>query len=44
MTLSRKLFASYVVLVAASTLTLVVAANRSLRSRLLREATTEVTR
>ena len=44
MTLSRKLFASYVVLVAASTLTLVVAADRSLRSRLLREATVEVTR
>jgi two-component system phosphate regulon sensor histidine kinase PhoR len=44
MTLSRKLFASYVVLVAASTITLIVAADRSLRSRLLREATVEVTR
>ena len=44
MTLSRKLFASYVVLVAASTITLIVAADRSLRSRLLREAAAEVTR
>ncbi len=44
MTLSRKLFASYVLLVAASTVTLVVAADRSLRSRLLRESTVEVTR
>ena len=44
MTLSRKLFASYVVLVAASTVTLIVAADRSLRSRLLREATVEVSR
>jgi two-component system phosphate regulon sensor histidine kinase PhoR len=43
-TLSRKLFASYVLLVAASTATLIVAADRSLRSRLLREATVEVTR
>jgi two-component system phosphate regulon sensor histidine kinase PhoR len=42
--LSRKLFASYVVLVAASTVTLVVAADHSLRSRLLNEATIEVTR
>ena len=44
MTLPRKLFASYVVLVAASTVTLIVAADHSLRSRLLREATVEVTR
>lgn len=44
MKLSRKLFASYVVLVAASTVTLVVAADHSLRSRLLNEATIEVTR
>jgi len=44
MTLPRKLFASYVVLVAASTVTLIVASDNSLRSRLLREATTEVTR
>jgi len=44
MRLSRKLFASYMVLVAASTVTLVVAADRSLRSRLLKEATVEVTR
>ncbi len=44
MTLGRKLFASYLLLVAASTVTLVVAADRSLRDRLLREATVEVTR
>ncbi len=44
MKLSRKLFASYVVLVAASTVTLVVAADHSLRSRLLNEAAIEVTR
>ena len=44
MRLPRRLFASYVVLVAASTVTLVVASDRSLRSRLLREATVEVTR
>jgi two-component system phosphate regulon sensor histidine kinase PhoR len=44
MKLPGRLFASYVVLVAASTVTLVVASDRSLRSRLLREATTEVTR
>ena len=44
MKLSRKLFASYVVLVAASSVTLVVAADHSLRSRLLNEATVEVTR
>ena len=44
MKLSRKLFASYVVLVAASTITLIVATDRSLRSRLLHEATVEVTR
>ena len=44
MTLSRKLYASYVAVVAASTVTLVIAADRSLRSRLLREATIEVTR
>jgi signal transduction histidine kinase len=44
MKLPGKLFASYVVLVAASTVTLVVASDRSLRARLLREATTEVTR
>jgi two-component system phosphate regulon sensor histidine kinase PhoR len=43
-TLSRKLFASYVLLVAASSVTLIVAADRSLRSRLLSEATIEVTR
>jgi len=43
-TLGRKLFASYVLVVAASTVALVVAADRSLRSRLLREATVEVTR
>ena len=44
MRLPRRLFASYVVLVAASTVTLIVASDRSLRSRLLREATVEVTR
>ena len=44
MKLPGKLFASYVVLVVASTATLVVASDRSLRSRLLREATVEVTR
>ncbi len=44
MKLPGKLFASYVVLVAASTVTLVIASDRSLRSRLLREATIEVTR
>jgi signal transduction histidine kinase len=44
MKLPGKLFVSYVVLVAASTVTLVVASDRSLRSRLLREATIEVTR
>ena len=44
MTLPRKLFASYVLLVAASTVTLILAADHSLRGRLLREATTEVTR
>ncbi|HVO36015.1 MAG TPA: ATP-binding protein [Gemmatimonadales bacterium] len=44
MKLSRKLFASYVLLVAASTVTLTVATDRSLRSRLLHEATLEVTR
>ena len=44
MRLPRKLFASYVLLVAASTVTLVVASDRSLRSRLLQEATVEVTR
>jgi two-component system phosphate regulon sensor histidine kinase PhoR len=44
MTLSRKLFASYVLLVAASTVTLVLAADRSLRSRLMAEAGVEVTR
>ena len=44
MKLPAKLFASYVVLVAASTVTLVIASDRSLRSRLLREATVEVTR
>ena len=44
MRLPGKLFASYVVLVGASTATLVVASDHSLRSRLLREATVEVTR
>jgi len=44
MRLPGKLFASYVVLVAASTTTLVIASDRSLRSRLMREATAEVTR
>jgi len=44
MRLPGKLFASYVVLVVASTATLVVASDRSLRQRLLREATVEVTR
>jgi len=44
MRLPGKLFVSYVVLVAASTTTLVVASDRSLRSRLMREATAEVTR
>ncbi|HTT68332.1 MAG TPA: ATP-binding protein [Gemmatimonadales bacterium] len=44
MRLPAKLFASYVVLVAASTATLIVASDRSLRSRLLKEATVEVTR
>jgi signal transduction histidine kinase len=44
MKLSRRLFASYVGLVAVSTVTLIVAADRSLRSRLIREATVEVTR
>ena len=44
MTLPQKLFASYVVLVAASTVTLIVASDNSLRSRLLHQATTEVTR
>jgi two-component system phosphate regulon sensor histidine kinase PhoR len=43
-TLGRKLFASYLLVVAASTVALVVAADRSLRDRLLREATAEVTR
>jgi two-component system phosphate regulon sensor histidine kinase PhoR len=43
-TLGRKLFASYLLVVAASTVVLVIAADRSLRARLLREATTEVTR
>ena len=44
MKLPRKLFASYVVLVAASTVTLIVASDRSLRGRLLHQATTDVTR
>ncbi len=44
MTLSRKLFASYFLVVAASTVALVLAADHALRGRLLREATTEVTR
>jgi two-component system phosphate regulon sensor histidine kinase PhoR len=44
MRLPRRLFASYVLLVAASTVTLVIASDRALRSRLLREATVEVTR
>ncbi len=44
MTLARKLFASYVLLVVLSAVTLVVAADRSLKTRLLREATVEVTR
>jgi two-component system phosphate regulon sensor histidine kinase PhoR len=43
-TLSRKLFFSYLVVVSASTLTLVVAADRSLRTRLEREATVEMER
>ena len=44
MTLPGKLFASYVVLVTASTATLIVASDHSLRSRLLGQATREVTR
>ncbi len=44
MNLTRKLFASYVALVAVSAATLVVAADRSLGQRLRREATVEVTR
>ena len=44
MTLGRKLFASYLLVVAASTVALVIAADRLLRDRLLREATVEVTR
>ena len=44
MRLPRKLFLSYVVLVAASTVTLVIASDHSLRGRLMREATAEVTR
>ncbi len=44
MTLTWKLFASYVALVAVSAATLVVAADRSLGQRLRREATVEVTR
>jgi two-component system phosphate regulon sensor histidine kinase PhoR len=43
-TLGRKLFASYLLVVAASTGALVIAADRSLRGRLLHEATAEVTR
>jgi two-component system phosphate regulon sensor histidine kinase PhoR len=43
-TLARKLFASYIVLVAVSALALVITADRSLQRRLLREATVEVTR
>ncbi len=44
MRLPRKLFLSYVVLVAASTVTLVIASDHALRGRLMREATAEVTR
>jgi signal transduction histidine kinase len=44
MRLPAKLFVSYVVLVTASTTTLVVASDRSLRSRLMREAAAEVAR
>jgi two-component system, OmpR family, phosphate regulon sensor histidine kinase PhoR len=44
MRLPRKLFLTYVVLVAASTVTLVVASDRALRPRLLRDATAEITR
>ena len=44
MRLPAKLFASYVVLVAASTVTLVLATDRSLRARLMREASVEVAR
>jgi two-component system phosphate regulon sensor histidine kinase PhoR len=44
MRLPRKLFLSYLVLVGVSTLALVLATDHVLRTRLLREATTEVTR
>ncbi len=44
MRLPRKLFLTYVVLVAASTVTLVLASDQALRPRLMREATGEVTR
>jgi len=44
MRLPRKLFATYVVLVAASTTTLILASDHALRPRLMRQATAEVTR
>jgi two-component system phosphate regulon sensor histidine kinase PhoR len=44
MRLPQKLFVTYVILVGASTVTLVLASDHSLRGRLVREATTEVTR
>jgi len=44
MRLPRKLFVTYVVLVAASTVTLVLASDHALRPRLLRDATGEITR
>jgi len=44
MKLPAKLFTSYVVLVAASTVALVLATDRALRGRLMREASAEVTR
>jgi len=44
MGLPRKLFVSYVILVGISTVTLVVASDHALRTRLVRQATAEVTR
>ncbi len=44
MRLPRKLFVTYVVLVAASTVTLILASDQALRPRLMREATGEITR
>jgi two-component system phosphate regulon sensor histidine kinase PhoR len=44
MRLPRKLFVSYVILVGVSTVTLVLASDHALRTRLIQQATAEVTR